>query len=289
MNIIVTGSAGFVASDLIPRLNALGHTTIGIDVNDESLSTVFIKHDLTEDFCDELPKAEMVIHLASSVGGIIYNFSKNDIIEINNRINQVVIDLCLRSGCSGAIFFSTINVFEDERTFLHQKISKMGQKSGYAISKVHGEWAFARAFARLVVIRPTNIFGKCQIRRHERIGESHVIPDLLKKIDESDELFVMGDGSQIRNFVHVNDITRFVAKNLDFRGHQYWNLRSDITLNIKRLAYELLAFRNKKMTVSYQPEYMKYELFRIADFEMDIPNKAGYEVLVNSISQGLQL
>ena len=289
MNILVTGSAGFVGSDLVPRLNALGHLTIGIDILDEHLSKMFFRHNLEEPFPYDLPRVDVCIHLASSVGGIVFNVLQTDIAATNNKINETVIDLCHKTKCTKVVYFSTINVFERSEEFIHQKIDTLDQYSNYAISKVEGEWLFEKSFDDLIIIRPTNIFGKYQVRRHTKVGESHVIPDLLKKIDDSQELEVFGDGSQIRNFIHVSDITKFVVRNIiSINGRRYFNLRSDNTITIKQLVQDLLRSRLKSMPVKYLPVYLKYELFTIRNFDIDIPIRNKFEITVNSIIQGLE-
>ena len=230
MKILVTGSAGFVGSDLVPTLNAQGHETIGIDTVPESHSKKFHQYDLTKGVPSAIPAFDLCIHLASSVGGILFNASCLDMVEVNEKINATVVGLCKAVGCENMIFFSTINVFETSPTFHHAPIDVIDQKSPYAISKINGEQFLRREMTNLIVLRPTNIFGRNQLRRHDRVGESHVIPDLLMKIDNSDCLEVLGDGSQIRNFVHVSDLVRFVTKSLNFHGHHFLNLRSSITV-----------------------------------------------------------
>jgi UDP-glucose 4-epimerase len=289
MNILITGSAGFVGSDLVPRLNALGHITIGVDLVEENHSRTFVKHNLAESLQVELPSFELCIHLASSVGGVVFNSVRSNIVEVNDAINANVVALCKHAGCSRMLFFSTINVFESNSSFLHEPITVLDQRSPYSISKVRGEGVVCKEFEHVTVLRPTNIFGKYQLRRHANVGESHVIPDLLMKISQSEELEVLGDGSQIRNFIHVGDVTRFVTRILELSGKNFFNVRSEITLSIQQLANALIEFRCKEMSIKYLPEFLKYELFQITNFEVDIPRRFGFDVEVGSIAQGLEI
>jgi len=287
MRALVTGSAGFVGSYLVPKLKAAGFEVYGIDTVDEKQSDVFIKHDLTQAYTQELPRMDVCIHLASSVGGIIFNISQMDILEVNAKINESAVALCKASSCDKFVFFSTINVFENDETYTHRQLTHRNQSSKYAISKANGEKYFESRFKNLMVIRPTNLFGKNQLRRHEGYGESHVIPDLLKKIDSSNDLEVFGDGSQIRNFLHVSDVVDFVITNLGFEGWQYFNLRSNNTISIKLLVEELLEYRNKPMTIQFKPEFLKYEILKIRNFDISVPLSKGFKASVSSVKAGL--
>ena len=214
MKVLVTGSAGFVGKEMVTMLKDNGHHVIGIDINPDHLSDEFYQHDLTIVFNKKLD-FDVCIHLASSVGGILFNVEKADIITYNNLINKNVLNIMTENNCDHLVFFSSINVFESNNKFTHAKIDGLDQMSGYALSKAIGELFFANWIKNLMVIRPTNIFGKSQMRMHEKFGESHVIPDLQRKIEIAlDEIEVFGDGSQVRNFIHVQDVVRFVVKNM---------------------------------------------------------------------------
>lgn len=287
MNILVTGSAGFVGRELVPRLQAAGHGVIGVDLDDEDNSDIFIQHDLARPIAAAIGSIDLCIHLAAAVGGILFNVERRDLVEVNDRINRSVTESCQHLGCKRLIFFSTINVFENGGDFQHGPLQSVTDVSPYAASKVVGERLFEDAFEDLMVIRPTNLFGKSQRRRHPRRGDSHVIPELLHKIDTDPELHVFGDGTQTRNFVHVGDVCRFLLRNLEFAGVHHFNLRSEVTISIRQLVTELLAFRGFEKPVIYAAEYMSLERFRIPEFDMSLPRRAGWEATVGSIHEGL--
>ena len=289
LNILVTGSAGFVGRELVPLLREAGHRVIGIDLDSEEHSDVFLHHDLAQPAELNSGPIDLCVHLAAAVGGILFNVERRDLVEVNDRINRSVVESCHRHGCRRMIFFSTINVFEGGGDFQHGPLQAMTDVSPYAASKVAGEQLFSEAFDDIVVVRPTNLFGKSQPRRHPRRGDSHVIPELLHKIETDPEIQVFGDGSQIRNFVHVSDICRFVMRNLDRGGVSHFNLRSEITITIRQLVAELLAFRGSHKPVTYSAEYMALERFQVPEFDMAAPKSAGWEARVTSIPEGLAL
>ncbi len=287
MNILVTGSAGFTGQVLVEQLKKADHHVIGIDIDLENQSDTFIQHDLTQPFRDKM-NIDIVIHLASAVGGFLFNL-KPEIIEINDKINNNVLRICKNASCNHLIFFSSINVFEVNQSFVHDSLVSIDQKTPYAISKARWEFLFSKYIKNFMVIRPTNLFGKEQCRRYQKVGESHVIPDLLKKIEAGGELIVFGDGTQVRNFLHVNDVCEFVKLNLSFSGQHFFNLRSEITITIGELAKILLEFLGKKTDIRFDHQFMSYELFRIPNFDLTIPKRYGFESKVMSIKEGLSI
>lgn len=285
MIVLVTGSAGFTGQALVAQLQARGHQVTGIDIEPEQRSNTFIQHDLTKPLKKKVV-AEVVIHLASAVGGFLFNVDEK-LIKINDRINHNVLEICRASGCRHLVFFSSINVFEVSQTFVNDRLAIIDQKTPYARSKAHGEFFFAQEIESCMIIRPTNLFGKSQSRRHPKVGESHVIPDLLRKIEAGGDLIVLGDGTQLRNFLHVNDVCEFVVRNLAFSGQYFFNLRSDITLTIGELANILIQISGKQTKIRFDPSFMSYELFRVPNFDLTLPSRYGWKAKIRTIQEGM--
>lgn len=287
-DVLITGAAGFIGQYFCEHLNAMGLSVIGLDKRDANLPCELICHDLTEIYAGKI-EAKTCIHLASSVGGILFNnATKADMVEYNASVNRGVIELLKAGGCQRMVFFSSINVFESNPSFDHGRILVPPALTSYAISKADGERELAKVFEHFTVIRPTNVFGKRQIRTHDQFGESHVIPDLMKKIQESVIVDVLGDGTQRRNFVHVQDIVEFVVRNLNLNGQHYFNLRSDITVTIGQLAHELSLFMKRDVSFKFDPSFMKLETFKIQNFNLDVPAKYGWSPRFQSIAEGLE-
>lgn len=288
-NVLVTGAAGFIGQYLCEYLISCGMNVIGIDKRKVSANFDMICHDLTQPFPMQI-QADVCVHLASSVGGILFNHSAAaDMLEYNEAINRTVVDICKKNKCARLIFFSSINVFENDSSFAHESILIKPSVTPYAKSKAGGEKLYADLFDNFIAIRPTNVFGKRQTRTHGMVGESHVIPDLIDKINENEIVQVLGDGTQLRNFVHVMDVVRFVDKMIRVDGIHYFNLRSNLTITIAILAQQLAKALGKSVRFQFDSSYMKYETFQIINFDLAPAIKFGWNAEIHNLASGLQV
>jgi nucleoside-diphosphate-sugar epimerase len=292
MKIIVTGCSGFIGSDFCRKYEKYDDVEIlGIDIVDSDYyMTGFIKHDLTKGF----PKKalsfnpDVIVHFASSVGGIIYNNDYLDVVEYNRKIDLSLKPILEANKHVHFIFISSINVYEKNNDFESDN-PIADPVTPYAMSKNKSEKYFMNLASKLTVIRPTNIYGAHQYKSHDKVGESHVIPDLIYKIKNTKnrEIDVLGDGSQVRNFLHVSDINRFI---FDCCSNCYignFNLRSEVFLSIDQLAQELINMYRPGLAIKYLTEYMKYEHMMIRDFSLENIYDLGWSSEINDIAKGL--
>ena len=276
MRIVVTGGSGFLGQELIQVLHSEGHQIINIDLvpSDWPATEEFIV-DLTREY--PKIKFDFCFHLASGTGGILFNQDAG-IVDYNNRINYNVSRMC---GNTPVVFISSTNVFEGCKS-IHDDINPI---TFYSKSKASGEYFLKHNNSNLHIVRSTNMFGRSQITKFVRYGESHVIPDMFYKINQDgDDLEVWGDGTQTRNFLHTRDLCNYLKTLLkEPLGVTYHNVCSSITLSIDELICALLDFLGKKKNIVYNDFYMQYEKIRIDHFVKDLRDIGS----ITTISEGL--
>lgn len=290
MNILVTGSAGFLGTQVSQKLKELGHHVIGLDLKPDLIANQSITTDLRLCSANALPNFDLCIHLASGAGGILHNTEKHDLIKNEMTMMHSLKALCNHHGCKSIIFTSSINVFENNGLFHHDSLATADQQTPYSQAKHACEKFIENEFQEFTIIRPTNLFGANQQRNNQaKTGESHVIPDLLHKIKTQDKLEIWGDGNQVRNFLHVSDAAQFITLNLQAAGQNHYSLRSNLQLTIKDVAVKLMAFLGQQRPMTFKKEYLKLEPHAITLFNISKPIACGWQPLITSFEKGMCL
>jgi len=215
MSVIVTGGAGFIGSHLVDKLVELGFTVKVLD-NLSSGSLENIKHLLVKkniEFVyidiknyEELKKAlknvETVFHFAANPEVRVSTVNP----EVHFRENIIATFNVLEASRTGEVkeivFASSSSVYGEADNIPVPEEAPVRPVSVYGASKASCEnllHAYSVLYGlRALVLRYANVVGP-------RLRHG-VIYDLLIKLARSkSELEVLGDGEQIRSYLHVKD------------------------------------------------------------------------------------
>ena len=104
-------------------------------------------------------------------------------------------------------------------------IKRMGELSCYSIRVTHD-------YENISIVRPANIYGP-----YDNFGKnSMVIPSLIKKGVEDDDINVWGDGTPIRDFIYSEDVARGMLHMVKYRHNDTVNLGSGTGVTISDIA-----------------------------------------------------
>ena len=104
-------------------------------------------------------------------------------------------------------------------------IKRMGELSCYSIRATYG-------YENISIVRPANIYGP-----YDNFGKnSMVIPSLIKKGVEDDEINVWGDGTPIRDFIYSEDVARGMLHMVKNKHNDTVNLGSGTGVTISDIA-----------------------------------------------------
>ena len=215
MQIYVAGISGMVGSAISIESIAQGHEVTGrpskeLDFTDRK--AVF------EEMKTHQPEA--LIIAAAKVGGIGANSSiPVDFLSINLQIQTNLLDAAHSARIRKVLFLGSSCIYPK---FASQPIAESAILSGaleptneaYAIAKIAGlklVEAYRRQFGHSwISAMPTNLYGP---RDNFDRETAHVIPALIHRIHEAkvngeNKVEIWGDGTPLREFLHVADLAR---------------------------------------------------------------------------------
>ena len=266
MRIFITGGAGFIGIHLCKKLLELNHDVTVYDNFSNSLRENFdskinqkatvISGDILDisKLVTSMQNHEIVIHLAAQIS--VPESVKNPKLTFDVNVNGThnVLESCKKNKISKIIAASTAAVYQNvsEKTILNES-SVTEPSSPYGSSKLEMENMindFTQTHnVNAIILRLFNVYG---------IGQSPeyagVITKFLSDIKSNNSLTIFGDGSQTRDFVHVNDVVSAIILSIDSSNFGLYNVATGKSVTILDLAHLLIEQSKKKLDVVFEEQ-----------------------------------
>ena len=220
MQILVSGGAGFIGSNMCDALLALHHKVICLDnfltgkksnvseaLNHPNFS--LIEGDIRDmQTCELAVKdCDLVLHLAAlgSVPRSINDPITTNDININGLLNMLT--ATKNAGIKRFVFASSSSTYGDS-TALPKIEHQIGRPlSPYAVTKYVGE-LYADVFAKnygieYIGLRYFNVFGR---RQDPQGAYAAVIPKFISQLLNHEAPIINGDGSFSRDFTYIDNV-----------------------------------------------------------------------------------
>lgn len=272
-NILITGGAGFIGANLANHFNQLGSKVFVVDNlergNRKNLnkSIKFYKLDLrlkNKRIFNLFSKKDIVIHLASKVGGMnYYQLNQFEVMKDNILIDNNVIELSIKNKIKTFFYASSSHVYPpDLQTSKKINILKESDSRNsepvisYGWAKLMGEKQLEyvkESFKNSIIARFVGIYGNNQ---DTNIANGSVIPVLCYKSLKYPKYGykLLTDGKEIRSYCHINDSIEAVKKILyktktrNFKA-EIFNICSDESLTILEIAKKIALKSNSQIKV----------------------------------------
>jgi GDP-L-fucose synthase len=196
-----------------------------------------------------LTKPDCLIIAAAKVGGIGANSSMPvDFLSTNLQIQTNLIDAAHTAGIERVLFLGSSCIYPklawqpiNENALLTGELEPTNEP--YAIAKIAGLKlieAYRTQFGhRWISAMPTNLYGP---RDNFDLETAHVLPALIHRIhnakmSNSPQVTVWGDGTPLREFLHVEDLARALLMLLDdYDDSAAINIGSGEEISVAKLA-----------------------------------------------------
>ena len=222
MNILVTGAAGFIGSNLSESLIQKNHQVSGIDNfltgKFENLSNIinsnkfkFIEGDITDfNTCLEITKnIDVVIHQAAL--GSVPRSIKTPLDTNQNNVNGFLnmIESSRLNNIEKFIYASSSSVYGDSESLpkIESLIGKPLSPSAVTkyVNELYAEVYFKTYGLKTIGLRYFNVFGKHQDPNGQYAA---VIPKFIKSFLGGNSPTINGDGSYSRDFTYIKNVIK---------------------------------------------------------------------------------
>lgn len=263
-NVLVTGGAGFIGSNLVKELLKTNNNVTVLDnLSSGHLSNLegylglkIIEGDVrnVNDVELAMQGVEVVFHLAASVGNKrSIDFPITDA-EINVLGTLNVLEAARKFGVRKIVTSSSAGIFGELKTIPIKEDHPIEPDSPYGCTKLCEE-KLCLSYAKLypleaVCLRYFNVYGPNQ--RFDAYG--NVIPIFVFRMLRNEPITIFGDGDQTRDFVHVNDVVQANIKAAEAIGVSgAFNIASGTSITINQLV-KMIGKDNSSIVVEYGDE-----------------------------------
>jgi UDP-glucose 4-epimerase len=299
-NILVTGGAGFIGSNVADEFVASGHKVVIVDnlfsgkkenMNPEA---GFYKMDVRDkEILNVLKreKIEIIDHHAAQIS--VPDSVKDPVFdaEINILGTLNLLQCAVKAKIKRFIFISSGGTVYGANAKLPAKENMpLTADNPYGISKVAGEH-YVRFFSnhyglKYVILRYSNVYGPRQIPH----GEAGVVSIFINKILKGEQPTIFGKGKCIRDYVFVGDVARANLLALNKATNEAINIGTGIRTDVNKL-YDMIrkitGFDKKALTGPDRPgdipaNYLNVQKAKkILKWEPEIPLEEGIEKTYN--------
>ena len=275
--VVVTGGTGFIGTNLVKSLAAQGARVIivarpGSYIELSGVTLEYAPCNLQETtlfsvlkYADIKP--DYIFHLAAMTGGIHYLkqrqaecLQKNLAITANSfyRLEEI-------HSLRGQLFLSSVCAYPQDyqtttdlnKIVLSENLANQyNPDSAYGWAKIMGEMLIQHYAEECSVpgvsIRLFNTYGP-----HEHLEEhkTHVIPSLIvKAINHPEDFTLLGDGSQVRSFLYIDDAIKALEKAITrvYDGSVI-NIGSDVPHTINDIAKKIIEISGQDIHIDSTP------------------------------------
>lgn len=271
MNLIVTGGAGFIGSNLCEKLLAEGHNVICIDNFNEYYNPLIKRRNIEilrndkfklyeGDILDKTFLAEVfnenqidiVIHLAA-MAGVRPSIDNPFLCYKVNVIGTLnILEVMKEYKVNRMIFASSSSVYGNNIKLPFSEVDSVDNPiSPYAASKKSGELLCHTYFQlykfNINCLRFFTVYGPNQ-------RPDLAIYKFTKALLNHEPILFYGNGTTRRDYTHINDIVHGIINALEkLDGYNVYNLGESSTISLMELIKMLEKYTGEKAEIIYLP------------------------------------
>ena len=265
-NVLITGAAGFLGSNLCDYFLSKKYKVIGIDNlitgSLKNLSNLksnsdfeFREIDITHDFKID-DSIDYILHFASPASPIDYLQIPLETLRVGSLGTENVLKIALKNKAR-ILIASTSEVYGDplehpQREEYFGNVDPVGPRGVYDEAKRFQE-ALTTAYHTYykVDIRIARIFNTYGSRM--RVNDGRAIPAFMGQVLRGESLTVFGNGSQTRSFCYIDDMIEAIYKLLHSNYTKPMNLGNPDEIALIDIANEIISLGGNNNKIIFKP------------------------------------
>ena len=255
MKFAVTGGAGFVGNNIVKLIVSKGHNVVVIDNlhtgKKENLQEIIEKIEFHNTDIRNFSELELIL---KNVDGIFHeaaltivqeSFQKEkEYFDVNVKGTENIFKIAKKFK-KKVVYASSSSIYGDTKEIPIKENFERKPINPYGQTKLEDEFLaekYVKEGVSIIGLRYFNIFGKGQTGSY-----AGVITQFIRKLKENKSPIIFGDGSQIRDFIHVSDIAKAnLSAMLSETNSGFFNIGTGIPIKIKELAYMMIKIFDKE-------------------------------------------
>ena len=209
---------------------------------------------------------DIVIHLAAKINIPDSIINPESTFDTNVKGTQNVLDALLSNHISKIVSLSSAAVYLDTISKIAE-FSKTIPSSPYGASKLEMEKKINHFTVQYkiqsIILRLFNVYGS-----EQSIEYAGVITQFREKINQNLPLIIYGDGSAMRDFIHVNDVVIAIILAMNSSESNTYNIASGTSTSIVDLAKIMITLSGKPLDIIFKPARSGDILSSISDVSL---------------------
>jgi UDP-glucose 4-epimerase len=259
--VLVTVGCGFIGANLVRRIRDERGWHVRVVDDLRTGRDSYVPAELAEvtigDVADPdvlepaLEGVDAVVHLASQTG--VMPSVEDPARDFDGSIAATfrVLDACRTRGIARFVFASSGASVGDVTPPIHENVVPK-PVSPYGAGKLAGE-AYVQGFAgsfgmQTTALRFSNVYGPYSLHK------DNAIPNFIRRCLRGERLEIYGDGSQTRDFIHVQDLCDGIigAVTADDIGGEVFQLGTSVETSVVELARLIQEVTGAELDIDYE-------------------------------------
>ena len=238
--ILVTGSAGFIGSNVIKKLSNYEVVTNHNDSGRIDLQNI--------DQVMKLDSVDTVIHLAGKIPW--RELSSNEFSDNNIKCTQNILEYSGKKNVKKIIYVSSY-IYGKPKYCPVDEANPVNPHTAYAESKYLAAKECIdyskRSNLDLIILRPFNVYG-------ESMRSGFLISNLINAVRSGKKLDIVNKDSK-RDFLHVDDFVELILKTIDYNSKlEIFNVGSGLSYSFEDIITKIEKISKNKLDIHYDTD-----------------------------------